>query len=169
MRAHTHTYTHIYIYIYMYIYIYIYRSIIKKNSWVFSYRHFYWEYKHKTLVPFEEISSGCNAPLVPLQQLLEGPSKVLLCERVNDLRHSPFHLNCLITTTSGLVYCPGGNAADPIWRLLTSSDGISSWTPLNLNIVTLTGNLWPINPPISLIISYRLPALLESLMPLKNW
>ena len=33
------------------------------------------------------------------QQLLEGPMEVLLCERVNDLRHSLFHLlNCLIMT-----------------------------------------------------------------------
>ena len=30
----------------------------------------------------------------------------------------------------GLVHCPGGNATDPIWRVLASSDGISSWTPL---------------------------------------
>ena len=30
----------------------------------------------------------------------------------------------------GLVHCPGGNAIDPIWRVLASSDGISSWTPL---------------------------------------
>ena len=30
----------------------------------------------------------------------------------------------------GLVHCPGGNATEPIWRVLTSSDGISSWTPL---------------------------------------
>ena len=29
----------------------------------------------------------------------------------------------------GLVHCPGGNAPDPIWRVLASSDGISSWTP----------------------------------------
>ena len=26
--------------------------------------------------------------------------------------------------------CPGGNATDPIWRVLASSLGISSWTPL---------------------------------------
>ena len=33
------------------------------------------------------------------QQILEGPMEVLLCERVNDLRHSLFNfLNCLITT-----------------------------------------------------------------------
>ena len=56
--------------------------------------------KHETLVPFQVISSGCNA-LVLLQQLLEGPIQVLLCERVNDLRHCLFHLlNCLITTAS---------------------------------------------------------------------
>ena len=30
----------------------------------------------------------------------------------------------------GLVYCPGGNATDPIWRVLASFNGISSWTPL---------------------------------------
>ena len=30
----------------------------------------------------------------------------------------------------GLVHCPGGNATDPIWRVLASSLGISSWTPL---------------------------------------
>ena len=46
-----------------------------------------------------------------------------------------------------LVHCPDGNATDPIWRVLASSNGISCWTPLNLNIVTLTRtlNLWPIN------------------------
>ena len=30
----------------------------------------------------------------------------------------------------GLVYCPCGNATDPVWRVLASSLGISSWTPL---------------------------------------
>ena len=29
-----------------------------------------------------------------------------------------------------LVHCPGGNATDPIWRVLASSNRISSWTPL---------------------------------------
>ena len=56
---------------------------------------------HGTLVPFEVIFSGCNALVVPFQQLLEGPMKVLLYERVNDLHHSLFYfLNCLITTAS---------------------------------------------------------------------
>ena len=49
--------------------------------------------------------------------------------------------------------------------------------PYNLNIVTLTLTLWPINsglltsllPPTPLIIPHRLRAFLESLMPLKNW
>ena len=82
--------------------------------------------------------------------------EVLLCEHVNDLHHSLFHLlNCLIITASelwdyraakevswcpswsnslwqgwscGLVHCPGGNTTDPIWRVLVFSDGISSWT-----------------------------------------
>ena len=62
---------------------------------------------HKTqqtkLNPFEIISSGCNALDVLFQQLLEGPMEVLLCEHVNDLHHSLFHLlSCLITTASEL-------------------------------------------------------------------
>ena len=28
------------------------------------------------------------------------------------------------------MHCPGGNATEPIWRVLASSNGISSWTPL---------------------------------------
>ena len=28
------------------------------------------------------------------------------------------------------MHCPSGNAIDPIWRVLASSLGISSWTPL---------------------------------------
>ena len=52
---------------------------------------------------FEVISSGFNALVVPFQLHLEGSMKVLLCERVNDLRHSLFHLlNCLITIASEL-------------------------------------------------------------------
>ena len=30
----------------------------------------------------------------------------------------------------GLVYCPSRNVTDPIWRVLASSDGISSLNPL---------------------------------------
>ena len=45
------------------------------------------------------MSSDCNALVVPFLQLLEGPMDVLLCQRVNDLRHL---LNCLITTVSDL-------------------------------------------------------------------
>ena len=32
--------------------------------------------------------------------------------------------------SGGLVYCPRGNATEPIWRVLASSQGISSWTRL---------------------------------------
>ena len=54
-------------------------------------------------VPFEIISPSCNALVLPFQQLLEVPIEFLLCDRVNDLRHSLFHLlNCLITTESEL-------------------------------------------------------------------
>ena len=75
------------------------------------------------------------------------------------------------------MYCPCGNATAPIWRVLASSNGISSWTPLkpqhnnpNPNTSSLANQLYCINfltPPIPLIIPHRLPAFLESLMPLK--
>ena len=78
---------------------------------------------------------------------------------------------------SGLVHCPGGNATEPIWRVLASSDGISCWTPLkpqhsNPKPSPLANQIWCIDfltPPTPLIIPHRLPAFLESLMPLKNW
>ena len=44
------------------------------------------------------------------------------------------------------MHCPGGNATKPIWRVLASSDRISSWTPLNLNIVFLVDYLSSGNP-----------------------
>ena len=77
----------------------------------------------------------------------------------------------------GLEYCPGGNATDLIWRVLASSLGISSWTPLkpqhgNPNLNPLANQLWCtdfLTPPTPLIISHRHPTFLESLMPLKNW
>ena len=69
----------------------------------FLYGHFYWQYSHETLVPFEVISSSCNALVVLFQQLLEGSMEFLLCEQVNDLYHSLFHLlNSLIMTASEL-------------------------------------------------------------------
>ena len=74
------------------------------------------------------------------------------------------------------MYCPGGNATDPIWRALAYFLGISSWTPLkpqhsNPNPNPLANQLWCINfltPPTPLIIPHRLPVFLESLMPLKT-
>ena len=74
----------------------------------------------------------------------------------------------------GLVHCPGRNATDPIWRVLATSDWISSRTPLksqHCNPNRLANQLWCIDfltPPTPLIIPHRLPAFLESLMPLKN-
>ena len=62
------------------------------------------------------------------------------------------------------MYCSGGNATDSIWRLLASSQGISSWTPLkpqhsNPNPNSLANQLWSIDfltPPTALIIPHRL-------------
>ena len=77
------------------------------------------------------------------------------------------------------MYCPGGNATDPIWRVLASSLGISCWSPLepqhsnlNPNPNPLANQLWCIDfltPPTPLIISYRFLAFFEFLMSLRNW
>ena len=56
---------------------------------------------HETLVPFVVISSGCNALVVPFQQLLEGLMEVLLCERVNDL--PSLNLSCHSKTDARLM------------------------------------------------------------------
>ena len=96
-----------------------------------------------------------------------------------ELSWCPYWSNSLWQGWScGLVYCPAGNATDPIRRVLASSDGISSRTPLKLqhsnpnpNPNPLANQLWCIDfltPPTPLIIPNRLPAFLESLMPLKN-
>ena len=48
----------------------------------------------------------------------------------------------------GLAHCPGGNATDPIWRVLASSQGISCWTPLkpqHSNPNPLANQLWCID------------------------
>ena len=75
------------------------------------------------------------------------------------------------------MHCPGGNPTDPIWRVMASSQGISCWTSLkplhsNSNPNPLANQLWCIDfltRPTPLIIPYRLPVFLESLIPLKNW
>ena len=67
----------------------------------------------------------------------------------------------------GLVHCPGGNATDPIWRVLASSLGISSWTPLkpqhsNPNPSPLAYQFWCIDlllPHLSLSLIDSLPSL----------
>ena len=79
----------------------------------------------------------------------------------------------------GLVHYPGGNATDPIWRVLATSQGISSWPPLkpqhsnsNPNSNPFANQLWCIDTftsPTPLIIPHKLPAFLKSLMSLKIW
>ena len=113
------------------------------------------------------------------QGISKSPRKQGLDFREGDgLSWCPSWSNSLLQGGScRLVHYPGGNATDPIWRVLASSDGISSCTPLkpqhsNPNSNPLVNQLWCIDfltPPTPLIIPHRLPAFLESLMPLKNW
>ena len=77
----------------------IYTRIINKYPAFFRKGNFI-DRTHETLVPFEVISSGGNILVLLFQELLEGPVEDLLCERVNDLSQSPFHLlNCLMTAS----------------------------------------------------------------------
>ena len=66
------------------------------------------------------------------------------------------------------MHCPGGNATDPIWRALASSERISSWTPLKLqrsnpNPNRLANQLWCIDflthPHLSPSLTDSLPSL----------
>ena len=71
------------------------------------------------------------------------------------------------------MYCPDGNVTDPIWRVLATSDGISSWTPLkpqhsNTYPNRLANQLWYIDF-LTTLTPLIIPAFHESLMPLKNW
>ena len=65
----------------------------------------------------------------------------------------------------GLVNCPAGNATDPIWRVLASSDGISSWTPLKPQHSNPTLTLWTINSFVrtSLLLPHLSSSLTDSL------
>ena len=70
------------------------------------------------------------------------------------------------------MHCPGGNATDPVWRVLASSDRISSWTPLKPQHSSPNSNPVVYWLPYSSQTSHHpshIPAFLESLMPLKNW
>ena len=73
------------------------------------------------------------------------------------------------------MYYPGGNPTDPIWRVLASSNGISSWTLKPQHSIPnpnpLANQLWCIDfltPPTPPIIPHKIPVVLESFMPLKN-
>ena len=63
------------------------------------------------------------------------------------------------------------NATYPIWRVLASTLGISSWTPLKPQHSNPKPNPWPINSGVltSLLLPHRLHAFFESLMLLKKW
>ena len=114
---------------------------------------------HETLVPFEVISSGSIALVLPFQQHLEGPIEVLLCECVNDLRHSLFHLlNCLITThfelreqpkvtgsklrTKGRVW----NCLDAhLGQIVCDNDGVVDWCIVLVEMsLTRFEECWPL-------------------------
>ena len=59
------------------------------------------------------------------------------------------------------MHCPGGNATDPIWRVLAFSDRIPSWTPLKPQHSNPTLTVWPIN--CGVLTSLFLPHLSSSL------
>ena len=85
--------------------------------------------------------------------------EVLLCERVNDLRHSLFHLlNCLITTASELWELPKvtGSKVSTIGRvrncldahlgqIVCDNDGVVDWCIVLVEMpLTQFGEYWPL-------------------------
>ena len=66
------------------------------------------------------------------------------------------------------MHCPGGNATDPIWRVLASSLGISRWTPLKTQHSNPNITLWPINSGVmtSLILPHLSSTLTDYLLSL---
>jgi len=118
------------------------------------------------------------------------------CREGEELSWCPSGSTCLWHGwICGLVHCPSENPTDPIERVLAFSNGISSWIPLKpqpqfphwhhtgtycfyrhtmvliKEIASLVTQPWrsdfptPLTP---LIIPHRLPAFLESLVPLKK-
>ena len=132
---------------------------------------------HETLVPFEVITSlSHNDSLWAYGITKSHREQGLDYREAEELSWCPSWSNSLWQRWScGLVGYPG--ATDPIWRVLASSDGISSWISLipkhsNPNPISLAHQLRSIDflsPPTPLLIPHRLPAFLESLMPLKKW
>ena len=136
----------------------------------------------KYFIPRHNVYDFCHSLFHLLNCLITTASGISKSHREQDLdyREGAELSGCPSWSNSlwqgwkcGLMYCLGGNSTDPISRVLASSDGIFSWTPLepqqsNPNPNPLANQLWCINfltPPTPLII----PAFLESLMPLKNW
>ena len=88
-----------------------------------------------------------------------------------DLSWCPSWSNSLWQGCSyGLVHCPGGNATHPIWRVLASSDGISSWTPLKPQHSNPNPTLWPINSGVltCLLLTHLSLSLTDSLPSLNH-
>ena len=101
-----------------------------------------------SFIPFKVISSSCNALVVSFQLLLEGIMEVILCERVNDLRQSLFHLlNCLITTasvTESRVWTIGRLNAD-LGQIACDKDGVVDWCIVLLEMtLTRFEECWPL-------------------------
>ena len=74
----------------------------------------------------QPLSSPQLSQRQPLRLGNNTVSKVWTIERVRNCLDA--HLGQMICDKDGLVHCPGANANNPIWRLLASSDGISSHT-----------------------------------------
>ena len=82
-----------------------------------------------------------QCPSCTVPTILEGLMEVLSCERVNNLRHSPFHLlNCLITTASELREWPKVTGSELLtigrlrnWldahlgQIVCDKDGVVDW------------------------------------------
>ena len=84
--------------------------------------------------------------------------EVLLCERVNDLRHSLFHLNCLLTISSELKELSKVTGSK-VWtiarlrncldahlgQIVCDKDGVVAWSIVPVEIpLTRFEECWPL-------------------------
>ena len=138
------------------------------NFWKAPWKSFIWACQWPSLQPLSPLQLSHNDSLWAYGITKSHREQCLDYRDGKELSWCPSWSNSLWQGWScGLVHCPGGNSTEPVWRVLASSLGISSWTPLKLaNKLWCIDFLTPLTP---LIIPHRLRAFLESLMPLKNW
>ena len=149
---HTHTHTHAHIYIYIYIYevhtigfqtFFVWALLLTVHTWIsIALRSNLLRLLSKA--PWKTFGVSVSVTFVTASFITSIVSKRQPLgitehhrEQGRDYREREELSWCPSSSNSlwqgwscWLVHCPAGNATNPIWRVLASFDGISSWTPL---------------------------------------